>query len=208
MSDSASSSSSLGWVGIALQVAGAASSYDTAKKAAKARKAAAEFEAQQLEQNAGQSVAAAQRQAFETQRTGAYVESRARALAAASGGSATDPTVVNNIAALAGETAYRKSLDLYQGEERARQLRLSASAARVTGDIGAAASMGQGQAAVIQAGSGIASELARSYRPRSTPLDTGPSLYTRYGYGNPNYDASGGFNPYYRGGTPENPSYG
>ncbi len=126
-------------------------------------------------------------------------------MAAASGGSATDPTAVSTIANLAGETAYRKSLDLYQGEERARQLKLSAAAARMTGDIGAAASIGQGDAAIIQAGSGIGSELARAYRPRSTPLDTGSSLFQRYGYG---YSATGDFQPFYTGGTTANPSYG
>lgn len=180
----AAAGSLISYAGLALQAGGAAASYNTSEKAAKARKAAAEFEAQQLEQNASQSLAAAQRQAAETQRTGTYTESRARALAAASGGSATDPTVISNIAALAGETAYRKSLDLYQGEERARQLRLSAAATRMTGDIGAAASIGQGQAALIQGGSGIASELARNYRPRSS-LDGGSTLYSRYGYGLP-----------------------
>lgn len=204
----AAAGSLVGIAGLALQAGGAMAAESTAKKAAAARKAAAEFEAQQLEQNAGQSIAAAQRQAFETQRVGTYTESRARALAAASGGGATDPTVINTIATLAGETAYRKSLDLYQGEERARQLRLAAQATRMTGDIGAAASLAQGQAAVIQAGSGIASDLARGYRPTSSPLDSGPSMYTRYGYGAPNYDAGGAFTPYYSGGTPANPSYG
>lgn len=204
----AQAGSLVGIAGLAMQAGGAAQSYDTAQRAAKARKAAAEFEAQQLEQNAGQVISASQRQAFETTRTGKYTASRALAVAAASGGGASDPTVMNTISQLASETAYRRSLDLYQGEERARQLRLSASAARMTGDIGAAASIGQGQAAVTQAGSGIASELTRAYRPRSSPLDTGSSLYARYGYGMPSYDASGTFNPYYGGGTPANPGYG
>lgn len=185
----------IGATGLALQVGGAINARNTAIQAARARKAAAEFEAKQLEQNAGQAIAAAQRQAFETERTGKYVQSRALALAAASGGGASDPTVMNTIAGLASETAYRKSLDLYQGEERARQLRLSAQATRMTGDIGAAASLAQGRAAEIQAGSNIASDLARGYRPA---IDSGSSMYDRYGR----------FAPTYSGGTPTNPDYG
>lgn len=185
----------IGAAGLALQVGGALNARNTAIKAARARKAAAEFEAQQLEQNAGQSIAAAQRQAFETERTGKYVQSRALALAAASGGGASDPTVMNTIAGLASETAYRKSLDLYQGEERARQLRLSAQATRMTGEIGANASIAQGRAAEIQAGSNIASDLSRGYRPA---IDSGSSMYDRYGR----------FTPTYSGGTPTDPAYG
>lgn len=168
--------------GLALQAGGAIQSQQAAKKAAAARRAAAEFEAQQLEQNAGQSISAAQRQAFETERTGKYTASRALALAAASGGGASDPTVMGTISQLASETAYRRSLDLYQGEERARQLRLGATAARVSGEIGAEGVLNQGRAAVVQAESGIVSDVARGYRPSSTPVSDGASMYRRYGY--------------------------
>lgn len=168
--------------GLALQAGGAIQSQQAAKKAADARRAAAEFEAQQLEQNAGQSISAAQRQAFETERTGKYTASRALALAAASGGGASDPTIMSTISQLASETAYRKSLDLYQGEERARQLRLGATAARLSGEIGAEGVLNQGRAAVVQAETGIASDVARSYRPSSTPVSSGTSMYGRYGY--------------------------
>lgn len=178
----AAAGSLIGVAGLALQAGGGIASESAARKAASARKAAAEFEAQQLEQNAGQVISAAQRQAFETTRTGAYTASRALAVAAASGGGASDPTVMNTISQLASETAYRKSLDLYQGEERARQLRLSAAATRMTGDIGAAASLNQGAAAIIQAGSGITSDLTRMYRPTTTASGTPTTMFGRYGY--------------------------
>ena len=192
----------LGMAGIALQAYGAGTAYDTSRYAAKARKAAAEFEAKQLEQNAGQALSVAQRQAVETERIGKYTGSRAQAVAAASGGAATDPTAINTIATLAGETAYRKSLDLYQGEERARQLRLAAQATRMSGDISAAAIKEQGNAAVIQGVSGIVSSGTRAYRPTSSPLDAGPSMYGRYGYRDPasldftdiNRQAAAGYN--------------
>ncbi len=170
----------IGAAGLALQAGGALSAYSAAQKAAAARRATSEFEAEQLEQNATQSIATANRAMFETERQGAYTASRAQAVAAASGGSATDPTVINTIATLAGETAYRKSVDLYQGEEKARQLRLSAQATRLTGEIGAEANINQGNAALIQAAAGIASTVARNY------WYAGPStMYSRYGNGGP-----------------------
>lgn len=179
----AAAGSLIGVAGLAMQAGGGYQSEQAAKKAAQARSDAAEFEAQQLEQNAGQTVAAAQRQAFETERTGKYAQSRALAVAAASGGGASDPTVMNTIAGLASETAYRKSLDLYQGEERARQLNLSAAASRYSGQIGANAILDQGKAAETQAISGVASGVTRMYRPTSTtPVSDSTSLYNRYGY--------------------------
>jgi hypothetical protein len=171
--------------GLALQAGGGIASENAAKRAAAARKTAAEFEAQQLEQNAGQVMSAAQRQAFETTRTGAYTASAALAAAAASGGGASDPTVMNTISQLASETAYRRSLDLYQGEERSRQLKMSAAATRYSGQIGADVILDQGRAAEIQAVSGIVSGATNMYRPTSTtPLASGDSMYRRYGYPN------------------------
>jgi hypothetical protein len=166
-----------------LQAGGGIASENAAKKAASARKAAAEFEAQQLEQNAGQVISAAQRQAFETTRTGAYTASRALAVAAASGGGASDPTVMYTISQLASETAYRRSLDLYQGEERSRQLKMSAAASRYSGQIGADVILDQGRAAETQALSGIVSGATKMYQPTSsTPLASSDSMYRRYGY--------------------------
>lgn len=181
----AAAGSLIGVAGLALQAAGGYQSEQAAKRASAARKAAAEFDAQQLEQNAGQSVAAAQRQAFEAERSGKYLESRALAVAAASGGGASDPTVMNTIANLASETAYRKSVDLYQGEERSRQLKMSAAATRYSGEIGSQAILDQGRAAETQAFSGIVSGATGMYRPRSAPnplTNGGDSMYRRYGY--------------------------
>jgi len=179
----AQAGSLIGIAGLALQAGGGIASENAAKKAAAARKAAAEFEAQQLEQNAGQAMSAAQRTAFETGRAGEYTQSRALAVAAASGGGASDPSVMNTIANLAGETAYRKSIDLYQGEERARQLKLSAAATRYSGQIGADVILDQGKAAETQALSGIASGATKMYQPTSaTPLASSDSMYRRYGY--------------------------
>jgi hypothetical protein len=96
-------------------------------------KAAAEFEAAQLRDRAGSAAATGQRDAAEEMRRTRYAQSRALALAAASGGGASDPTVINIIAGIAKEGAYRKEVDLYQGEDRARLLRMQAQAREIEG---------------------------------------------------------------------------
>lgn len=94
---------------------------------------AARFEAAQADVNAGQAQAASQRNAADEARKGAFVASKAQALAAASGAGATDPTVVTNIAEIARETAYRESMAMYGGDERARAFKTQAAALRAQG---------------------------------------------------------------------------
>lgn len=96
---------------------------------------AQEFEAAQMEQQAGQEIAASLRGAKEENRQAEYLQSRQLALAAASGASASDTTVVNLIARTAQEGSYRAALALYQGEDRARLLRMGAQGRRYEADI-------------------------------------------------------------------------
>lgn len=92
-----------------------------------------DFEAAQQEQAANESRATAQRSAFEKQREGRLLQSRLQAKAAASGGSADDPTVIN----LAGDVAARSALQalsaIATGENRARNLEDSATGSRLSG---------------------------------------------------------------------------
>lgn len=97
---------------------------------AQRNQSAAEWEAKQLEVQAGQQVASAQRQAMTEDLQGRLMASRALAVAAASGGGASDPTVMNLIARMAGEANYRRMTAMYEGEDRARQLRDQAAATR------------------------------------------------------------------------------
>lgn len=105
-------------------------------EAAKRRAILKENEAVQAEQNAGQAIAAAQRVRDEQTRQATLVASRAQAVAAASGGGASDATVVNLISRIKGEGAYRGMVAVYQGEEQARKLRLVASTKRYEGAVG------------------------------------------------------------------------
>lgn len=141
---------------------------------------AAEFQAAQLRQNAGQAMASAQRRAFDVDRQSKYVASAALASAAASGGGASDPTVVNLIARNAGEFAYRKAVALYQGEDKARALNLQADAKEFEGaNVRANSNM----VGVMQ-GFGAASTLMKGQARQA-------SLLQRFGGGGPSSITTG-----------------
>jgi hypothetical protein len=122
-------------VGGALEMEGYNRAADASRLAGQRRNVASQFEAEQLEQNAGQVVAASQRDALEERRRADLMASRALALAAASGGGSSDPTVVNIIAKLKGEGSYRSAVALYRGETEARRLRMGAKAKRYEGAV-------------------------------------------------------------------------
>lgn len=124
-------------------------------------------EAAQLEQNAGQAFAASQRTAAANDLNTQLIASRALAVAAASGASATDPTVVNTIARIKEQGAYKSMLDLYAGEEQQRAMQYQASLDRTSGenavsDADYAAKVSRyGAAATILSGAGTASLYSR-----------------------------------------------
>lgn len=106
--------------------------------AANRRRQAAQFEAAQLEQNAGQAVAASQRVAFQRGQEADLLLSTLRARAAASGAGASDPTVLNLQAGLMQKKAYNLAAALYEGTDRARTMRMQAAGRRYEGEIGVA----------------------------------------------------------------------
>lgn len=87
-------------------------------------------EAAQMEVNAGQERAVSQRQAIEERRQGRLASSRALAVAAASGAGTDDPTIVNAIADLDGESEYRALTALYEGNQRGDDLERQAKSRR------------------------------------------------------------------------------
>lgn len=132
------------------------------RRAGQRQKAAAELEAQALESQAGQVVAAAQRDVIDVKRVGQLAESRAIALAAASGGGAsTSSTVVNIVGNLARQTAMESMKALYSGEEKARVLRAQALSKRISGEF---AVEGAEQTAIAQEFSGNAGAIAAKFR--------------------------------------------
>ena len=124
--------------GIATSAAGDVAKGSAAKKIAGRKMQAAEYEAQQLDQNAGQSQAAAQRAAMEENRQANLVASRALAVAAANGGGASSQGVMAILASIAAQGQHNAMMELYQGEDRARSMRMQAEAKRYAGAVGLA----------------------------------------------------------------------
>lgn len=141
---------------------------------------AAQFQADQLRQNAGTAQAAAQRQAFDVDRQTQFITSRALAVAAASGGGASDPTVVNLIAKDAGEGAYRRSLALYAGNDQARMDQMSADAKIYEGQTTERNSLEVGAAGYAGAATSLLKSRAR-----------GMSLLQRFGGDGPQVSSVG-----------------
>lgn len=95
----------------------------------------ANYRATQLRQQAQEARAVQQRMALETRRKGDIVQSTLRARAAASGGGATDNTVLNLAGQIAGRTEYESLLEMYKGENAARGLEDAATAAIYQGEV-------------------------------------------------------------------------
>lgn len=154
-----------------LQFVGAQQAAGAARSAAERTAQARNFEAAQMNVQAGQEVASSQREALEQKRVADLAVSRALALAAASGGGASDPGVTQILSALTGEGAYRSLVSLYQGESKARTLRMGAGGKRY--ESGVALEEGKQKASAYNmAGFGA---LATG----------GATLYAKYGNGGP-----------------------
>lgn len=102
-------------------------------QAGKAAQKAANYEAAQMTQRAGQERATGQRVAAEERRRERIIQSNLQARSAASGASASDPTVLDLSGDIAEEGLYRQNLALYEGEERARNLESGANLRKFEG---------------------------------------------------------------------------
>lgn len=105
------------------------------ERAGQSAQIAGDLEAQQLEGQAGQAIGVGQINAQEAERQGRIAVSRALAVAAASGGGASDPTVINIMSRLAGQAHLNAMSALYEGQDQARQMRNQAAMARYGGAL-------------------------------------------------------------------------
>lgn len=169
-------SGAAGGIGTILSLIGNMSSAGAARRQGAGVRKAAEFEAAQLEQNAGQAQAAAQREAAIERRREAMLISRGIAVAAAGGGAVTDPTVGKLLEDIAAEGAYRSGVAIYQGEEKARQMTMAADARRREGVAAEDAGDSKSNAYML-AGLGQAAQGAAS-------------LFGKYGQGGPKKKAA------------------
>lgn len=144
----------------ALMVAGTAVSAGGSIIEANSKASELRFQAAQMDAQAGLKRATAQRSAMDEKRQARLAVSRGQAVAAASGGGASDPTVVNALAGISGEGEYRALTALYNGEEEAQSLEAQAAANR------------RGAKSVKTAG---------LLKAGGTILSAGSSLYDRFG---------------------------
>jgi len=137
-------------------------------QAGRAANVSARFEAAQMEQQAGQTRASSQRAAIEERRKASFALQRGQAVAAASGGGATDKTVSDLSGGIAGQGEYNALSALFSGEEEARAVELGAKSTRMKGKQAKKAGM-------ISGISTIASGFGSYGMPAKTHKETSPT---------------------------------
>jgi hypothetical protein len=145
---------------IGLMIAGTALSAGGSIIGGNSQSKALKSEATQFDASAGQYRASSQREAMDETRQGDLSASRVLALAAASGAGASDPTVINLIGNLSGESQYRALTALYNGDQKGRAAEAEAASRR-------AEAKGAKTAGILKAAGSI--------------ISSGSSLYDRYG---------------------------
>lgn len=132
----------------------------------RAAKASANYQARQLEANAGQEIAASTVAAQEEQRKSDLIASRAIAVAAASGGGALDPTVVKILQGIRGEGALASATQLYNGQESARGMRDQARGSRYEGKLYKEASNARALSTILSGGKALANTWGSDAPPK------------------------------------------
>ena len=145
----------------------------------------ANYSADQLRVNAGQEKAASQRDMISEDQRSQRVQSEILARAAASGGGASDPTVVNIMARTAGEGAYRKAVALYHGDEAARAMTNQANAVEYEGKMAKHNAIMGGIGSIFSAGTNLISGGAGQSSLFQRFGNGGPGMFGGYGGGGP-----------------------
>lgn len=175
------SATTAGAIAAGTAVAGAALTAASTISAGNARKAESNYEAGQLKENAGQAQASGERAMLVQNRQTKLAESRAQAVAAASGGGALDPSVVDVEGNIAGEGAYRALSALYEGNSQATGMQNQAAATEFSGSQAQKASM-------ISAGGGFLSSVGSTLSQKYSPLMGSPQSQNPFDY----FSQSGG----------------
>ena len=148
-----------------LAIAGAGLSAYSIVQEGRTAKDAADLQGDLLERRGNEEAAAGQRAAEEERRQGRLATSRATAVAAASGAKADDPTVLDVTGKLESQSEYNALSRLYAGQGERQNLNLQAKATRSMGK------QARNQSILKATG---------------TLLQSGSSLYDRYGKKAPN----------------------
>jgi hypothetical protein len=148
----------------ALTAAGTLMGGSAAASAGQSQKDASYFKAAEEDQAAQESRAAAQRSALDKDRQATLLQSTLQARAAASGGGATDPTVVGLGQDIAGRGEYQSLMDMYTGENRARGIEDQATGSRMTGDAQLAEGKAKQNASYLSAAGTLIGSAGSAYK--------------------------------------------
>lgn len=152
--------------GTALNFMGTWGQADAVRSQGRRQAAALDYQAGELDALAGQEKAAGQASALEVERQGRIINSTVLARAAASGGGASDPTVLALMKRNAGETWYRSALARFEGDEQARVTSDKAAAARFGASMAEADSAAAARALRTKAFAGVLSAVGTSVGPK------------------------------------------
>jgi hypothetical protein len=141
----------LSGIGSAISAASTLAGGSYAATAAQMKQQAANYQAAQLQQNAGGEIAAAQRQAFDVNQKTNLARSSAVANAAASGINAGAGSAVTNQSGIVQRGQYLSAMDLWGGENRATGLMNQAQGLQYTGAMDALAGEEARRAADVSA---------------------------------------------------------
>lgn len=144
-----------GGIGEGLMVFSTIASTLGAVRQGQATKAQDDYVAQQERVQAGQDIAAAQRAMLTQNQKTAQVESNLQASAAASGGGATDVSVVKDAQEIAEEGSYRALTAMYDGQAKAQGLNTQATDTQWQGSQAGTAGYIKGFSSLLQGGSSL-----------------------------------------------------
>jgi hypothetical protein len=161
---------SLGAIGTAAAIGGSALAAIGSIQQGNSARAAAEAEALQAERKASEEQSAAQRNAEQKRKQAQLVMSRQQAVAASSGGGATDVGVLDLMGDVAAQGELMAQEDIYRGRAKADGLEYSAAVRRMAGNNAQTAG-------VIGAGTSILNGVSTWSRYRQGYYGGGRGLY-------------------------------
>lgn len=136
-------------IGAGGKILGGVAANKQAKDSAVAINRAGEFNADQLERQAGEARASSQREAEDERIKAERTGSRALAVAASSGAGVDNPTILDILSGIESQGEYLSEGKRYGGDQRSAGLLDQASAARYNASVTAAATKAKGKAALV-----------------------------------------------------------
>lgn len=162
-------------------ISGKSSAADASDALGAQQQAAYDSRAEQMRSNAGQQQAASQRTAIADTQQATLAASKLIAAAGAGGGSG--PQIQRLVADILAKGSYNAHMDIYNGEERARQLRADANATTYQGTLARIGSENKATALRTSATGDLFTGAGQTF-----------SMYQKYGGGGPSaVAASGGY---------------